>query len=90
MFEALAQWIEGSESLVYVLAPLLTVFVAILPIPAEIPTLLNGMVFGPLWGTLTTWLLRLLVPGSAHCCATGRSGVRAPGRGPVSLCWRWD
>ncbi len=59
MFEALAHWIEGSGSLVYVLAPLFTLIVAILPIPAEIPALLNGMVFGPVWGTLVTWLFAL-------------------------------
>jgi len=60
MFESLAHWIEGSGSLVYVLAPLLTLLVAILPIPAEIPALLNGMVFGPVWGTLITWFFALV------------------------------
>ncbi|HJO02781.1 MAG TPA: VTT domain-containing protein [Acidobacteriota bacterium] len=59
MLESLAHWIEGSGGLVYILAPLLTLAVAILPIPAEIPALLNGMVFGPVWGTVVTWLFAL-------------------------------
>ena len=59
MIESLAHWIEGSGALVYALAPLFTLLVAVLPIPAEIPALLNGMVFGPLWGTLITWFFAL-------------------------------
>ena len=38
------------------LAPLLMIVVAILPIPAELPPMLNGMIFGPLIGTTITWL----------------------------------
>lgn len=56
MFEDLITWIEGTGDLVYVLAPLFTVTVAILPIPAELPAALNGMVFGPVLGSLVTWL----------------------------------
>jgi len=55
LLENLALWIEASGPAVYVLAPLFTVAVAILPIPAEIPAMVNGMAFGPLWGTLVTW-----------------------------------
>lgn len=40
----------------YVLAPLLMVIVAILPIPAEFPAMLNGMLFGAVVGTAITWL----------------------------------
>ena len=40
----------------FVLAPLLMIVVAILPIPAEFPAMLNGMIFGPLIGTTITWL----------------------------------
>ena len=40
----------------FVLAALLMIVVAILPIPAEFPAMLNGMVFGPLIGTTITWL----------------------------------
>lgn len=60
MLEALASWIQSSGALVYVLAPAFTVAVAILPIPAEIPAMVNGLVFGPLWGTLVTWLSALV------------------------------
>ena len=59
MVETLALWIEASGPAVYVLAPLFTVTVAILPIPAEIPAMLNGMAFGPLWGALVTWISAL-------------------------------
>ena len=40
----------------YVLAPLFMIAVAILPIPAEIPALVNGMLFGTYVGTAITWL----------------------------------
>lgn len=40
----------------FVLAALLMIVVAILPIPAEFPAMLNGMIFGPLIGTTITWL----------------------------------
>ena len=40
----------------FVLAPLLMIVVAIVPIPAEFPAMLNGMIFGPLIGTTITWL----------------------------------
>ncbi len=40
----------------FVLAPLLMIVVAILPIPAEFPAMLNGIIFGPLIGTTITWL----------------------------------
>jgi uncharacterized membrane protein YdjX (TVP38/TMEM64 family) len=60
MIETLATWIEASGPAVYLLAPLFTLLVAILPIPAEIPAMLNGMVFGPIWGTLVTWSSALL------------------------------
>ena len=60
MIETLAAWVEASGPGVYVFAPLFTVAVAILPIPAEIPAMVNGMVFGPFWGTLVTWISALL------------------------------
>lgn len=59
MLEGLTSWIETSGWLIYVLAPLFTVTVAVLPFPAEIPALLNGMAFGPLWGSLVTWVCAL-------------------------------
>jgi uncharacterized membrane protein YdjX (TVP38/TMEM64 family) len=41
---------------IYVVAPLLMIVVAILPIPAEFPAMLNGIVFGALVGTTISWL----------------------------------
>lgn len=48
-------WIEAAGPWAYVLAPLLMMMVAILPIPAELPALMNGMIFGPWMGTLVSW-----------------------------------
>jgi uncharacterized membrane protein YdjX (TVP38/TMEM64 family) len=59
MIETLATWIEASGPGIYALAPLFTMAVAILPIPAEIPAMMNGLAFGPVWGTLVTWLSAL-------------------------------
>lgn len=55
MLDSVVQFIEQSEGWVYVLAPLFMIVVAILPIPAEIPAMLNGMVFGARLGTAITW-----------------------------------
>jgi uncharacterized membrane protein YdjX (TVP38/TMEM64 family) len=59
MLEAVGTWIQNSGPLVYVLAPLFTTVVAVLPLPAEVPAVINGMVFGPVWGSLVTWLSAL-------------------------------
>lgn len=48
-------WIEAAGAWAYVLAPMLMMMVAILPIPAELPALMNGMIFGPWLGSLVTW-----------------------------------
>ncbi len=55
MIDALAHWIETSGAWMYLLAPLFMVVVAILPFPAEVPAMLNGMIFGPLVGLMITW-----------------------------------
>jgi uncharacterized membrane protein YdjX (TVP38/TMEM64 family) len=55
MLDPVVQFIENSGAWVYVLAPLFMILVAILPIPAEIPAMLNGMVFGSQVGTVITW-----------------------------------
>ena len=55
ILDSLVYLIEESGAWVYVLAPLFMVTVAILPIPAEIPAMLNGMVFGARVGALITW-----------------------------------
>ena len=49
------EWLQANGSLAYVAAPLLMVVVAILPIPAEIPAAMNGMLFGPVLGIVVTW-----------------------------------
>ena len=51
----LSAWIKGLGAGAYVLAPLFMIVVAILPIPAEIPAMLNGMLFGPVIGVMITW-----------------------------------
>ncbi len=55
MLDTISQLIEQSGAWMYLLAPLFMVFVAILPIPAEIPAMLNGMIFGTMVGALITW-----------------------------------
>ncbi|NIM52273.1 MAG: hypothetical protein GTN62_13370 [Gemmatimonadales bacterium] len=55
MLDPIVDLIENSGAWVYLLAPLFMIVVAILPIPAEIPAMLNGMVFGSTVGALITW-----------------------------------
>ncbi len=60
MFDSVIHLIEESGAWMYILAPLFTVTVAILPIPAELPAMVNGMIFGPLVGALMTWSAALV------------------------------
>lgn len=55
LFYELGGWLEGVGWWAYLIAPLVMAAVAILPIPAEAPALLNGMLFGPVAGTAVTW-----------------------------------
>ncbi len=48
-------WMGGLGPWAYLAAPLLMALVAVLPIPAEGPAMLNGMLFGPVTGTVLTW-----------------------------------
>ena len=48
--------IENSGGWVYLLAPFFMFLVAIFPIPAEIPAVMNGMIFGAVVGSGVTWL----------------------------------
>ena len=48
-------WLRNNRSAAYWVAPLLMVVVAILPIPAEIPAAMNGMLFGPFVGVIMSW-----------------------------------
>lgn len=54
-FYDIGAWLETIGGWAYVIAPLIMAGVAILPIPAEAPAMLNGMLFGPLGGTAITW-----------------------------------
>ncbi len=55
MIADLSAWIEGLGAWAYVGAPLFMAFVAVFPIPAEAPAVLNGMLFGTAFGSLITW-----------------------------------
>jgi len=48
-------WLQENKAAAYWAAPLLMVVVAILPIPAEIPAAINGMLFGAVLGIIITW-----------------------------------
>ena len=49
-------WVQGWGPTAYLLAPLVMVVCAVLPIPAEVPAVANGILFGPIWGTAITWV----------------------------------
>ena len=48
-------WLQENRTAAYLVAPMLMVVVAILPIPAELPAAMNGMLFGTVLGVLMTW-----------------------------------
>ncbi|MDX1392940.1 MAG: TVP38/TMEM64 family protein [Gemmatimonadota bacterium] len=54
-FYSVGDWMAAAGPWAYVIAPLLMAGVAILPIPAEAPAMVNGMLFGPIAGTAVTW-----------------------------------
>ena len=56
LFQAIEMWLAGSGVWGYPIAVGLMAGVAVMPIPAEIPAAMNGMLFGPLRGTAITWL----------------------------------
>lgn len=49
-------WLETVGVWAYVAAPAIMAVVSILPIPAEAPAMMNGMLFGPTAGTAITWV----------------------------------
>lgn len=55
LFYDMGEWLRSMGGWAYVVAPLLMAAVAILPIPAEAPAMVNGALFGPLVGTGVTW-----------------------------------
>lgn len=54
--EALEAWMASVGGWAYLAGPALMAFVAIVPVPAEGPAILNGMLFGPVVGSALTWL----------------------------------
>ncbi len=55
VIQNIAYWIAELGVWGYPLAVLLMAGVAILPIPAEIPAMMNGVLFGPVGGVIVTW-----------------------------------
>ncbi len=47
-----------------------------IPFPAEVVAIANGMVFGPIWGTLITWTVPWWAPTS-HSVSRAGSAVRS-------------
>lgn len=56
LIESVAYWVHDLGIWGYPLAIGLMAGVAVLPIPAEIPAAVNGMLFGALTGTAITWV----------------------------------
>jgi uncharacterized membrane protein YdjX (TVP38/TMEM64 family) len=55
VIQNIAYWIAELGAWGYPLAVLLMAGVAVLPIPAEIPAMMNGVLFGPVAGVIVTW-----------------------------------
>lgn len=55
LMQAVEFWLQDLGPWSYPLAVALMTGVALLPIPAEIPAVMNGMLFGPLGGVAVTW-----------------------------------
>ena len=56
MIASIGVWLAELGFWAYVVAPLLMTIVAVLPIPAEAPAMANGVIFGPIIGSLITWI----------------------------------
>lgn len=80
MFHDIGGWLEGAGAWAYVVAPLVMASVALLPIPAEAPALINGVIFGPVVGTAITWT------GAMLGAALSFEIARAAGR-PAAVRW---
>lgn len=55
VIQNISYWIAELGAWGYPLAVLLMAGVAVLPIPAEIPAMMNGVLFGPVIGVIVTW-----------------------------------
>ena len=49
-------WIGDLGPWAYIIAPVVMAVVSVLPVPAEAPAMANGMLFGPVVGSLITWI----------------------------------
>lgn len=55
-FASVEAWLSSIGWLAYVVAPVVMALVSILPVPAEAPAMANGMLFGPVLGSVVTWV----------------------------------
>ena len=55
-FAGVEAWLTSMGGWAYLAAPLVMAVVAVFPVPAEAPAMLNGMLFGPVWGSVVTWV----------------------------------
>lgn len=60
IFRDVGEWLQAIGPWAYVVAPLVMATVAILPIPAEAPAMVNGAIFGPGLGIVLTWIGSML------------------------------
>lgn len=56
IFANIEVWLDAMGVWAYVVAPMVMAVVSILPIPAEAPAMVNGMVFGAVAGSAVTWI----------------------------------
>ena len=56
IFANIETWLVAMGAWAYFVAPLVMAVVSILPIPAEAPAMVNGMLFGALVGSAITWI----------------------------------
>ena len=55
LFSDIGLWLGELGVWAYLVAPLVMATVSILPIPAEAPAMANGVLFGPVLGSVLTW-----------------------------------
>lgn len=60
IFADLGYWLEEIGVWAWVVAPFLMAAIAILPVPAEAPAMINGMLFGAVLGSVITWVGAML------------------------------
>lgn len=56
IFANIEGWLAAMGVWAYVLAPLVMAVVSVLPVPAEAPAMVNGMLFGAVVGSMVTWI----------------------------------